>query len=151
MKSQAIKVRNLPQDPQQYYKSVRVKPILLLVLLLGLGVIFVCMKSYLLPVGSAMIVLALFALTMMPDRTLCQFTKEYLILYNLTDRSMCTIISWDEIVSWRYEYHGAADLLVVTLIDGTTEVQEMYSKLAVRSMMKMFAPGKEEKKTRSRK
>ena len=144
MKSQVLRIRNLPSDRIVVHR-VHVKPVILMVLFLLGGIVMLFMKPYLLVAALTMILLALFSLFIMPDRVLCEFTEQDLVLYNQTDKTRCFIIYWDEVVSWHYERHPAYDLLVVSLIDGSTQTQEMYSKMSVNSYMNQYAAGKEKK------
>ena len=84
----------------------------------------------------------------MPDRILIQFTPDYLVLYNHRDAETCTIIYWDEIVNWQYEYHPSVDKLLINLVNGTSESIEMYSRRAVARYMNQYAPDKEIKSVR---
>ncbi|MBR3356374.1 MAG: hypothetical protein IKG46_00795 [Solobacterium sp.] len=151
MKSQTIKIRNLPHDPTRVTKTVNVKPIFLLIFVLLLGVAMAVFRPYLLAGGIILAGLAVFAIVVMPDRILCQFTDDYLVLYNTRERDECNILYWEEIVSWQYEWHPSADLLVIQMLDGSTETQEMYSKRSIASMMRRYVPGKEVRSSRIRK
>lgn len=150
MRSKVIKVRNLPESETKPH-NVNVKPTVFLCILLVIGVIFTFLKSYMMLMGFAMILLSLFALFIMPDRTLATMSPDFLVLYNCSNRDECNLIYWDEIVFWQYEWHGSADLLVVGLIDGSTEAQEMFSRRSIAKWMKQYAKGKEKKVTRGRK
>ena len=151
MKSQSIKIRNLPNDQTQVTRTVNVKPVLFLLFLLVLGIIMVVLRAYLFVGGLFLIGLALFAILVMPDRILCQFTDRYLVLYNCRERDECNILYWDEIVSWQYEWHASSDRLVISMVDGSVQTQEMYSKRSIAGMMKRYIPGKEVRSSRIRK
>lgn len=151
MKSQVIKIRNLPQDPKFYEKIINVKPILLLFVMLLIGALISFLKPYMVMMGVSMIVLALFALIVMPDKELCRFTKDYLVLYNRHNKDECYLCYWDEIVSWHYEWNKTYDELVVDMIDGSTQVQDMYSYLSIKKYMEQHIPGKMKKNTGFRK
>ncbi|MCR4952051.1 MAG: hypothetical protein K6A40_12095 [Solobacterium sp.] len=141
MKSRKLKTRNIP-DTQRTH-TINIKPTILLVILLMMGIAQMVMKLYLVFVGLMMTVISIFCIVVMPDRTLVSWDNEYLVLYNRRDRSECMMIAWDEILSWHYEWHPSADLLSVTLIDGSVETQEMYSSRRIRRVMKQHASGKE--------
>ena len=144
MRSQVIRIRNLPADITVRH-SVHVKPTILMVVFLLVGVVMLFMKPYLLMAAMTMILLALFSLFIMPDRKLCDFTDDYLVLYNQPDRSRCYMVCWEDIVSWRYEWHASYDQLVILLSDGSTQMQEMYSRLSIQYHMNQYAKGKEVK------
>lgn len=151
MRSQYIKIRNIPEAVIKSARTVRVKPWGLLIGLFLLGSVLIAVRSYTLGVAVPIMVLTLFSMVAMPDRILVQFASDYLIMYNRQDRSECTILYWDEILSWQYEYHRSSDLLVVELTDGRTESVDMYSKFSIRRYMEAYAPGKEVKSVRRKK
>ncbi len=148
MKSQVIKSRNLPKDYKTYEKMINVKPIGLLIVTLISGVLITFLKPYLAMSGISMIVLSLFCLVVMPDKELCRFTKEYLVLFNRHQKDECTLVYWDEVVSWHYEWYKTYDKMVVELIDGSCEIQEMYSIYAIKKEMELHAPNKMKKNIR---
>ena len=147
MKSQAIRKRNLPEDVSVLHR-VQLKPTLFLILMDMAGMIFVVPKPYLVLIGIMMVMLGAFCLFVMPDGILCEFTKDYLILYNRHEKDECTMVYYEDIVSWSYEWHANSDYLTLMLVDGSTERQEVYSR-RIRAYMKLYAPGKE-LKTRGR-
>lgn len=151
MKSQYIKIRNVPEEIRNKSVAIHVKPWVLLDLCLAVSIALLIIRSYMAGVVLPIIILTVFALVVMPDRILVQFTPEYLIMYNKEDRTECTLIYWDEIVSWKYEYHTSVDLLKVTTVDDNTESVEMYSKWGVRKFMNLYAPGKEVKRNAGKK
>ena len=144
MRSQVIRIRNLPRD-RVVSKRINVKPNLFLGLLIAAGVVILVARLYYSIVGLSMVILGLFAMIVMPDHVLCEFTQDYMILYNLPEKNRCSLVYYEDIVSWHYEWHASMDLLVIMLVDGTTEALEMYSRYPVRAYMEMFAPGKEKK------
>ena len=149
LQSQRIRIRNLPLN-LVVSKKVHVKPVGMLWVFIILGILVVFMRPYLMAYGMILITLPLFALIVLPDRKLCDFTSKYLILYNQRNKQDCMIIYWDEIVSWTYERHPANDLLMISLADGSTEVQELYSRFTIARPMKQYAPGKEMKTRKKR-
>lgn len=149
MKSQVIKTRNIPADVLKSAYAVRVKPWALLLVTLFAGVAILIVKSYMIGLALPLVILTLFAILVMPDRVLVQFAPEYMIMYNRKDREECTLVYWEEIVSWAYEYHGSCDYLAVTLTDGSTEMAEMYSRRSIRRYMKLYAKNKEIRKRNS--
>lgn len=146
MKSQYIKIRNIDPKIRKESFTVRVKPWPILFAMLIFGIALLVFRSYMLGFALFIIILSVFALTVMPDRILLQFTPDYLLMYNRQDRSECTMLYWDEIVTWSYEYHASSDLLVVKLINDQTEQVDMYSKWIIVKRMQRYAAGKELKK-----
>ena len=58
------------------------------------------------------------------------------------------MIYWDEIVNWQYEWHPANDNLTITMVDGSMQIIELYSKRRVAKYLNMYAPNKEIKNVR---
>lgn len=137
-----IRKHNLDGN-RKVMKRIHVKPVLILWILLFAGALLIVMKPYMLPAGMTIMMLALFAILVMPDRDLCEFTSEYIVLFNQHDRDDCMVIYWEDIVSWRYEKKAAVDHLIFTLTDGTMQIQEMFSKKAIRNYLEQYIPGKE--------
>ncbi len=147
MRSQDIKTRNLPEYDGKM-RSIRVKPVSFLILCIAVGCYMIYAEDILATAGLVLILVALFALTLMPDRILAQFTSEYLILYDSRHQDECSLIYWEDMVSWSYEWHMSSDLLVVNLVDGSSRTCDMYRKSTVARLMNHFAPGKEIKSVR---
>lgn len=145
MKTQVIKIRNLPEEVDKTAYAVRVKPWGVLMVVLVAGIVMLILKSYMIGIALPLIILTLFAILGMPDRILVQFMDDYLVMYNRSDRTECTIVYWEEVVSWHYESHHICDRLVLSLVDGTTESVDMYSKRSIAKQMEKFAKGKEKK------
>lgn len=99
-------------------------------------------------IGLFLIMVSIFSLLMLPDRLLVQFNPDYMVLYNHRDRSLCSIVYWDEIVTWQYEYHATHDRLALSLLDGTVQSVELFSKRSVARYLEQYAPGKEVKSSR---
>lgn len=148
MRSQYIKTRNIPDTVRKNAHTVRVKPWLTLIGIFVIGVVVVAMHSYTVGIALPLMILTLFSLLAMPDRILIQFTPEYMLMYNQHDRSECAMIYYEDVVSWQYEYHRSSDLLVVNLVDGTSQSVDMYGRYAISRFMKMYLPYKEVKSVR---
>lgn len=144
MKSQVIKVKNLKEWASPP-KQIRVKPNGFLTVVGIAGVAMMFLKTYLAGLGLCVVTVSVFALLLLPDRILVEFTPQYIVMYNQKDEEMCTIIYYDEILEWHYEWHATCDKFAITLIDGTSESVDMYSKRCVLRSMHMYAPGKERK------
>ena len=147
MKSQTIKVRNLPATDVLPY-TVHVKPTAALAVMGLAGVALLFTKTAAGGAGVILILVSIFSLLMLPDRFLIQFTPDYMILYNHRNMDECTIVYWDDIVTWQYEYRKGVDVLVLSLVDGSTQSIELYSKRPIERFMNQYAAGKEVKSTR---
>ena len=146
MKSQVIKTRNLPEDISRTAYEVHVKPWWFLIIVLVADIFIMILKPYMVSLFIPLVILTLFAIFGMPDKVLVQFTSDYLGMYNRKSKDECTLIYWDEVVSWVYEYHNAVDVLKLELTDGSVESVEMYSKRPIRKMMNLYAKDKEKKR-----
>ena len=142
-----IKVKNLPEECANA-PLVSVKPKILLILLLVVGLILIIFYPYYYIIGMCLLLISIFCIFALPDHELMRFTKDYIVLYNNRDRSLCYMVYWDEIVNWQYEYHTSSDLLVLSLIDGSTQSVDAYSKSSIITYMNTYAPGKEVKTSR---
>ncbi len=147
MRSQVIKVRNLPECTVQPY-TIHVKPVAALAITGIAGFALLITGTAAAGAGVILILVSVFSLLMMPDRRLIQFTPDYMVLYNHRDASVCTIIYWDELVTWQYNYHPAMDVLIVSLTDGSSQSIELFSKRTAARFLNMYAPGKEIKNVR---
>ena len=151
MRSQKIYVRNIPADQIEKRKSIKVKPTPVLYFSVLLGALFLFGSRPLKALGLAMITFAIFALSVLPNRTLISFAPTFLGLYNQRDRKEAMMIYYDEIVSWRYDWHNPYDILSVALVDGSTESIEMFSRFLTARRMKEFLPDKEVRNIRNKK
>ena len=142
MKSKVLKIRNLPSD-MQVLNEIKVKPIGSLLFLVAVAGIFIISGSSIAIVGVVLLAVSAYALLVMPDRLLMQFTSDYLVLYNRKNRDECMLIWWDEIVAWQYQKHNNEDTLWLELIDGHVESIECFNRGRVVSYFKVYASGKE--------
>lgn len=144
MKSQVIKVRNIPSFPI-VIQSISVKPTLFLGLMLIAGIILMIVNSVMGYFGAVLVALATFSMLIMPDRKIMEVTNEYLILYNNKDVSLCKLVYWDEILSWQYRWHPDADELIIELCDHSVEKVEAFNRKKFTRYLKEYANGKEMK------
>ena len=93
MKSKVLKIRNLPQE-MQVLNEVKVKPIGSLLALMLVSGVFIISGSSIAIVGVVLLAISSYALIVMPDRILMQFTDEFLVLYNRKNRDECMLIYW---------------------------------------------------------
>lgn len=145
MKSKEIRVRNLPKDDVPFYVS-NVKPTSFLIIAMIAGISFLWIRSYLQVIGVMVIMVSLFSLLMLPDCKLHEIHQDYIVLYNRHDKSECFIIYYEDIVSWHYEWNPSFDQLVISLVDGSVEKQEVYAKYRIEKWLNSLAPGKQAKK-----
>ena len=145
MKSKEIRVRNLPKDDVPFYVS-NVKPTSFLIVAMIAGISFLWIRSYLQVIGVMVIMVSLFSLLMLPDCKLYEIHQDYIVLYNRHDKSECFIIYYEDIVSWHYEWNPSFDQLVISLVDGSVEKQEVYAKYRIEKWLNSLPQGKQAKK-----
>ena len=145
MKSKEIRVRNLPKDDVPFYVS-NVKPTSFLIIAMIAGICFLWIRTYLQVIGVMVIMVSLFSLLMLPDCKLYEIHQAYIVLYNRHDKSECFIIYYEDMVSWHYEWNPSYDQLVISLVDGSVEKQEVYAKYRIEKWLNSLAPGKQAKK-----
>lgn len=142
MKSKTIKQRNIPSYPY-IIKSIRVKPIEILMLMIIIGFILLFSSEDFAMIGVLMIYLSTFSLLVLPDARIIDYTNEYAIIYNCVDKNECKLIYWDEILSWQYKWHTDKDQMLIELIDYSIEVVDTYKRSTMIPYFKKYAPGKE--------
>lgn len=148
MKSNVYKTRNLILPDGAKPKKIHLKPIAFLTVVLFEGLLMISLEGYLSVVGMILVLVSVFGIFLLPDRYLILFLPDYMILNNQNDDNSCMVVYYEEIVSWRYDYHSNFDVFSVTLVDGSVQSIEMFSKLLIRHYMKMYAPDKEIKSIR---
>lgn len=151
MKTQKIRVRNLSEARIRQGINVHVKPLPVLTSMLAIGAILIIASPNLIVAGLSLILVSIFMITILPDRVLITFLDDCMVLYNQQDRSMCMLIYYDEVVNWQYIYHAKYDEIIFTLVDGSKEVQEMYSLNSVVVALDEHLKGKQLKSLRIRK
>ena len=110
------------------------------------GICFLWIRTYLQVIGVMVIMVSLFSLLMLPDCKLYEIHQDYIVLYNRHDKSECFIIYYEDMVSWHYEWNPSYDQLVISLVDGSVEKQEVYAKYRIEKWLNSLAPGKQAKK-----
>ncbi|MGM9942204.1 MAG: hypothetical protein ACI32N_09495 [Bulleidia sp.] len=150
MKTQKIRIRNLNDTAVRQGFTVHVKPVPQLTTMLCIGAIMIIANPNLILAGMGLVCISVFGIAVFPDRSLITFLDDYMVLYNQQDRSMCMIVYYDEVVQWQYVYHKNYDQLVITLVDGSTETQEMYSQHSVSQQLNTHLAGKKRKSSRMR-
>ena len=150
MKSQRILIRNLPTDAFYNTKKIAVKPTTALYCMLAVGAAFFFINQVFALVAISLVLVSVFSLVVLPDRKLCEFSREWMVLYNQHNRQECMMIYYEDVVSWRYEWHSTVDTLVICLTDGTTESIDVYGKLRLEKLMNEHLKGKEIKSVRTK-
>ncbi len=145
MKSQVIHARNIPHTEIRPY-VVHVKPVwgLTAFLILGIAMMFSKGPTAIKWIGLWIGIVCIYAQLFLPDRILLMFFDEFMVMNNQRG-SECTIVYYDEIVKWKYEYHPSGDMLVLSLVDDTTYSIELFSKLSISKVLNQYCKGKEAK------
>lgn len=116
--------------------------------MIGFLIIFINRPLALL--GITMVLVSMFSLIVLPDRTLCEFSTTWMAVYNQHNRSECMMIYYDEIVSWQYEWHSSVDTLAICLVDDSTESIDVFGKKRIAKLLNEHIPGKEIKSIRTK-
>lgn len=149
MKSKTLKTTNLSQE--RIVGELKTKPTGFFATMFFIGVGLLLFNRVYQAIGMLMVAFSSYALFVAPDKTLMQFTEEYLVLHNRLDHDECKLVYWDEIVSWMYLKRSRYDYLVVELIDGSTERIECYNKLKVENYMRVYAGDKQKRLMKGKK
>ncbi len=142
MKSKIIKQRNIPAYPL-VFKTVRVKPILFLFVVVIVGMFFILFNNELALIGVLMVGAGLFCLLVLPDVKIIEYTEEYIIAYNCREKDECKLIYWEDILNWQYKWRTDKDELIIELKDHNIEVIDSYKKSTIVPYFKKFAADKE--------
>lgn len=118
--------------------------------MLGIGVVIGFINRPFALLAISMVILSTFCLVFLPDRVLCEFSNDWMALYNQHNKQECMMIYYEDIVSWQYEWHSSVDSLIICMIDGTTEALDVYSKRRLEKIMNEHVPGKEIKSIRTK-
>lgn len=143
MRSKELKTYNLPND-ENPSSQINAKPTGLFVLLIILSILLLAMKASI--AHSLMIIgISLVCVCFMPRVTLIEFYKEYFVLYNRADKSLCVLIYYSDVISWRYIWTAKKDLLSIELEDGSEEKIEAFSKTIFEAYMYKYLRDKHKK------
>lgn len=144
MKSQVIKIRNIPSFPLAV-QTISLKPTLFLIVLAIVGFMMIALYPMYSYFGATLIAIAIFALVMIPDKKIMEVTTKYLILYNCKDRESCRLVFWDEILYWQYISKSDCDELRIELVNHEIEKVQAFSRKKFTKYMKEYAKDKEVK------
>ncbi len=147
MKSKVLKLRNIPYESLLLYK-MNIKPTAFLVGVLVVGVVLLFFPDPITTYGIITCTITCFALVAMPDRTLLEVRNNTIIFFNRKDESECTILYYDEIVSWRYVKNRSCDFLIVETIDNETHTSEVYKSKHLINLLNTLLPCKEKRNRR---
>ena len=150
MKSKTLKIRNLPVGKPVFFR-MNVKPTEYLTVFLLISLVCLFLDAPLPTIGLIGSTVICFALVATPDRTLLEMNDDFMIFYSPKDSSECSILYWDEILSWQYVKHRQCDHLRVEMINGDMHDSEVYYNKRLLRLLSAYAPNKEKKASRKRK
>ena len=150
MKSKTLKIRNVPTDQLVFFR-MNVKPTEYLTAILMIAIVFLFMDAPFPTVGMIMCTVICFALVATPDRTLLEMNDEFMTFFSPKDVSECSILYWDEILTWQYVKNRTCDHLRVEMINGDVHESEVYFDRRLIRLLNAYAYGKEKKVQRKRK
>lgn len=143
MKSKRLKTYNLPSD-SYYLSRIDAKPNYLFLIMLVFGTLLLfdqATRVY----GIVLDTLSLILLILSPKVVLIEFYNDYLVLYNKAEKDACTLIYYDEVISWSYLWSTNHDYLNIELEDGSEERIEAFSKALFENYMNRYLKDKKKK------
>lgn len=143
MKTKELKTYNLPSD-NVLLSEINAKPTWIFIVFILVGIFSIALKVSNL-YGGFIIVIGLICVCFMPRVTIMEFYHDYLVAYNRVDKSKCTIIYYNEIVSWHYSWSAKKDYLCIELEDGSIEKIEAFSKTLFEAYMYKYLKNKHKK------
>ncbi|MBP3400009.1 MAG: hypothetical protein J6K75_09650 [Erysipelotrichaceae bacterium] len=150
MKSKTLKIRNIPTGNPAFFR-MNVKPIEYLTAILIVSIVFLFCDAPLPTVGLILCTVICFALVATPDRTLLEINELFIVFYSPKDSTECSILYWDEILTWQYQKQRQCDHLKIELINGDVYDSEVYHDMRLIRLLQTYAAGKEKKTSRRRK
>lgn len=139
MKSKQLKSYNLSPE-RTYNEVIDAKPYLLFALLMALGFIFV-MGSRIIS-GTALVLIAIFCLALMPSRRLIEFYDDNMIIYNKASKADCYNIYYEDVKSWTYNLGVTYDNVTFILKDGSIQNVDAYSKILFEKRINKYLKNK---------
>lgn len=143
MKSKELKTYNLPSD-KVMIAQINAKPTGLFILLIIISLVSFVLK-FSIAYGLTIILVCFVCICFMPRVTLIEFYDEYFVMHNRADKSLCVLIYYDEVKSWKYNWTANRDTLNIELINDTTESIEAFSKTIFEAYMFRFLRDKHKK------
>lgn len=142
MKSKSIQKINLT-DNKSIVQSFSTKPLHFIYTILLMGSFLILSNGTYAMLGLMMILFSLFCLIVLPNPKVVAYTNEYLIIYNSPNKDMCTLIFYDEVVSWYYQSNKDFDEVIFEMADGHREVLKTYARKTVVPYLYQYLSGKE--------
>ncbi len=142
MKSKILRIRNIPKEPP-IIATVSVKPKNGLIVMIFASFIMMIFNDLFSYIGVLMFGMSSFCLFVLPDRKLIDFTHDYIILYNCKERENCSLIYWEDILTWQYIWRADHDDLEIELVDHTVKTIECFSRKTVVPLLRAFVRDKE--------
>lgn len=142
MKSKILKIRNIAKEPP-IIATVSVKPKYGLCVLVFISLIMVIFSNVFSYMGVLVFGISIFCLFVLPDRKLIEFTYDYIILYNCKEREKCSIVYWEDILTWQYISRADHDELEIELVDHSIKSIECFSRRSVVPLLRTYVKEKE--------
>lgn len=142
MKSKILKIRNIAKEPP-IIATVSVKPKQGLSILIFVSFIMMIFSNLFSYIGVLVFGISTFCLFVLPDRKLIEFTYDYIILYNCKEREKCSLVYWEDMLTWQYISRADHDELEIELVDHTIKSIECFSRRSVIPLLRTYAREKE--------
>lgn len=114
VRSQAIKIRNLPQGHKRI-DCINAKPYLFFGMIGMIGVLLVLMERYMI-IGILLLLAALYCFLFIKNERLIEFYDEYCVFYRVNNnKDECFLLFWNDIIDWKIKSKNECDILTVTL------------------------------------
>ena len=138
-KNRVIRVENIPMEFIVYREKTKPVRMLIYVLIVGLGVFF-----FQRILGIFLISITTYALFVVREDSLLDFTDRFIIIRDQPNKSECTIVYWRELSYWAIVASGKNNaFLKIYLDDGAEMMIYIVNVKKVREVMRKYAPKKE--------
>lgn len=144
MKSKALKSYHLPTERDVLY-SFDAKPYSLLLIAAVVSLFFAIEGSYFL-LGVICLFSCIFALVILPNRLLLEFSEHYVVVYHRINKNDCMLVYYEDILEYSLEKNKREDTLSFLLKDGEEISLSIYERVKVEKVLKHFMDGKKKKR-----
>lgn len=136
VRSKMLKIRNLPKEHRRL-GVINSKPVVLFVVLLGVGIVLVAMKQNFL-IGIILITLSLYNMLFIRGDHLVEFYDDYVVFYHINaNKDECYLVFWEDIAAWQIQRNGMNyDELVIGLKNHQTIRFQCVSKMKLERYFK---------------
>lgn len=114
VRSQSIKIRNLPQG-HKCIACINAKPYLLFAIIGIIGLLLLLKEKYMI-LGIVFLFGSVYSFLFIKNERLVKFYDDYCVFYRTNAyRDECFLLFWNDILAWEIESGSEYDTLIVTL------------------------------------